>query len=219
MQIAILLFDRFTVLDAIGPYQVLSGLPGAEVAFVAERPGLIRDEQGSLIVSAGSALLDVPHPDVVVVPGGPGQNDQMHDGPVHEWLRAADQSSAWTTSVCTGSLILAAAGLLSGRRATSHWLALDQLRRLGAIPVTERVVTDGKYVTAAGVSAGIDMGLTLAGRVAGDEVAQAIQLMIEYDPQPPYDAGSPDRAPAQIAASLRARSRFLLTARPADATL
>jgi transcriptional regulator GlxA family with amidase domain len=138
---------------------------------------------------------------------------------VHEWLRAADQSSAWTTSVCTGSLILAAAGLLSGRRATSHWLALDQLRRLGAIPVTERVVTDGKYVTAAGVSAGIDMGLTLAGRVAGDEVAQAIQLMIEYDPQPPYDAGSPDRAPAQIVASLRARSRFLRTARPADATL
>ena len=149
MQIAILLFDRFTVLDAIGPYQVLSGLPGAEVAFVAERPGLIRDEVGSLILSAQAGLPDVPHPDIIVVPGGPGQNSQMQDGPVHEWLRAADQTSAWTTSVCTGSLILAAAGLLSGRRATSHWLALDELGRLGATPVSERVVADGKYVTAA----------------------------------------------------------------------
>jgi putative intracellular protease/amidase len=214
MQIAILLFDRFTVLDAIGPYQVLSGLPGAQVAFVAERPGPIRDEVGSLILSAQAGLPDVPRPDIIVVPGGPGQNNQMQDGPVHEWLRTADQASAWTTSVCTGSLILAAAGLLSGRRATSHWLALDELGRLGATPVSERVVFDGKCVTAAGVSSGIDMALTLAGRIAGDEVAQAIQLMIEYDPQPPYDAGSPDRAPAEIVTRLRARSRFLLTSRP-----
>ncbi len=211
MQIAILLYDRFTVLDAIGPYQVLSGLPGAQVAFVAERPGPIRDEVGSLILSAEAGLPDVPHPDIVVVPGGPGQNSQMQDGLVHEWLRAADQASTWTTSVCTGSLILAAAGLLTGRRATSHWLALDELGRLGATPVSERVVFDGKYVTAAGVSSGIDMGLTLAGRIAGDGVAQAIQLMIEYDPQPPYDAGSPDRAPAEIVRSLRGRSRFILT--------
>ena len=214
MQIAILLFDRFTCLDAIGPYQVLSGLPGAEVSFVAERPGPIRDEEGSLVVTAQAGLPDVPGPDVIVVPGGPGQNDQMHDGPVHEWLRAADQATTWTTSVCTGSLILAAAGLLTGRRATTHWLALDELGRLGATPVSERVVSDGKYVTAAGVSAGIDMALALAGRIAGDETAQAIQLMIEYDPQPPYDAGSPDRAPAQIVRTLRARSRFLLTGRP-----
>ena len=211
MQIAILLFDRFTVLDAIGPYQVLSSLPGAEVAFVAERPGPIRDEQGSLILSAEAGLPDVPHPDVIVVPGGPGQNGQMQDGPVHEWLRAADQTSVWTTSVCTGSLILAGAGLLTGRRATSHWLALGELAQHGAVPVSERVVFDGKYVTAAGVSAGIDMGLTLAGRIAGDEAAQAIQLGIEYDPQPPYDAGSPDRAPAGIVAAMRARSRFILT--------
>jgi transcriptional regulator GlxA family with amidase domain len=144
-----------------------------------------------------------------VVPGGPGQSDQMQDGPVHAWLRAADQASTWTTSVCTGSLILAAAGLLAGRRATSHWTALDELGSLGATPVSERVVFDGKYVTAAGVSAGIDMGLTLAGRVAGDEAAQAIQLMIEYDPQPPYDAGSPDRAPAEVLRRLQAGSRFL----------
>ena len=213
MQIAILLFDRFTVLDAIGPYQVLSGLPGAEAVFVAERPGPIRDEEGSLILSAQAGLPDVPHPDVIVVPGGPGQNDQMRDGPVHEWLRNADQTSAWTTSVCTGSLILAAAGLLAGRRATSHWLALGELGPFGATPVPDRVVFDGKYVTAAGVSSGIDMGLTLAGRIAGDRVAQSIQLMIEYDPQPPYDAGSPDRAPAEIVSGLRARSRFLLTGR------
>ena len=213
MHIAILLFDRFTVLDAIGPYQILSGLPGAEVAFVAERPGPIRDEIGSLILSAQTELPDVPRPDIIVVPGGPGQNNQMQDGPVHEWLRTADRTSVWTTSVCTGSLILAAAGLLSGRRATSHWLALDELGRLGATPVSERVVFDGKYVTAAGVSAGMDMALALAGRIAGDEVAQAIQLMIEYDPQPPYDAGSPDRAPAEIVRTLRSRSRFLLTGR------
>ena len=213
MQIAILLFDRFTVLDAIGPYQVLSGIPGAETVFVAERPGPIRDEEGSLILSAQAGLPDVPHPDVIVVPGGPGQNDQMRDGPVHEWLRAADQGTTWTTSVCTGSLILAAAGLLAGRRATSHWLALDELGRLGATPVSERVVFDGKYVTAAGVSSGIDMGLTLAGHLAGDRTAQAIQLMIEYDPQPPYDAGSPDRAPAQLVRGMRARSRFLLAGR------
>lgn len=211
MQIAILLFDRFTALDAVGPYQVLSGLPGAEVAFVAEHPGPIRDDQGSLILSAQAGLSDVPHPDIVVVPGGPGQNDQMQDGPVHVWLRAADQSSAWTTSVCTGSLILAAAGLLTGRRATCHWLALDELRRLGASPVAERVVFDGKYTTAAGVSSGIDMGLALAGRIAGDAVAQAIQLMIEYDPEPPYDAGSPGKAPAEIVARLRSSSRFTPT--------
>jgi transcriptional regulator GlxA family with amidase domain len=137
----------------------------------------------------------------------------MQDGPVHEWLRAADQATTWTTSVCTGSLVLAAAGLLAGRRATTHWLAMDELGQLGATPATDRVVFDGKYVTAAGVSSGIDMGLTLAGRIAGDQVAQAIQLMIEYDPQPPYDAGSPDRAPAEVTARLRARSRFLMTGR------
>jgi putative intracellular protease/amidase len=209
MQIAILLYDRFTVLDAIGPYQVLSGIPDAEVVFVAMSPGPIRDQVGSLVLTAPAGLADVPRPDIVVVPGGPGQNDQMQDGPVHEWLRAADQASTWTTSVCTGSLILAAAGLLAGRRATSHWTALDELGSLGVTPVSERVVFDGKYVTAAGVSAGIDMGLTLAGRVAGDETAQAIQLMIEYDPQPPYDAGSPDRAPAEVLSRLRAGSRFL----------
>ena len=169
MQIAIVLYDRFTALDAVGPYQVFSSLPGAEVIFAAEQAGRVSDDERSLHLAADAALAEVPHPDIVVVPGGPGQNDQMDDGPLHDWLRAADQSTAWTTSVCTGSLILAAAGLLAGRRATSHWLALGELGQLGAVPVSERVVFDGKYVTAAGVSAGIDMGLTLAGRIAGDQ--------------------------------------------------
>ena len=211
MQIAIVLYDRFTSLDAVGPYQVLTNLPGADVIFVAVQPGRVTDDEGRLHLIAEAALADVPHPDIVLVPGGPGQHDQMTDGPLHEWLRAADQTSAWTTSVCTGSLILAAAGLLTGRRATSYWMALGQLGKYGAIPVSERVVFDEKYVTAAGVSSGIDMALTLAGRVAGDQTAQAIQLGIEYDPQPPYNAGSPDHAPAEIVSRLEARSRFIPT--------
>jgi transcriptional regulator GlxA family with amidase domain len=154
----------------------------------------------------------VPRPDIVLVPGGPGVDalcDRSADGgTVAGWLRAVDPGTTWTTSVCTGSLVLAAAGLLTGRRASSHWTALEQLARYGAVPVSQRVTFDEKYVTAAGVSAGIDMGLTLAGRVAGDEVAQSIQLMLEYDPQPPYGAGSPETAPAAITARFRARSRY-----------
>jgi putative intracellular protease/amidase len=211
MQIAIVLFDGFTVLDAVGPYQVLRGLPGAEVVFVAERPGPVADDSDNAHVSAGAVFADVPSPDIIVVPGGPGEAGQLDGGPLQQWLLAADEQTQWTTSVCTGSLILARAGLLAGRRATSHWLALDELKRLGAVPAGERVVFDGKYVTAAGVSAGIDMGLALAGRIAGDAVAQAIQLGIEYDPQPPYDAGSPAKAPEAIVASQRASSRFILT--------
>jgi transcriptional regulator GlxA family with amidase domain len=208
MQIAIVLFPRLTVLDAIGPYQTLDQLPGGEVVFVAEQAGPVRDETGQLGLVAEAALAEVPHPDVVLVPGGPGTDALTGGGPVADWLRAVDQTTTWTTSVCTGSLTLAAAGLLTGRRATSHWTALEQLARFGAVPVTERVVFDGKYVTAAGVSAGIDMGLTLAGRIAGDEVAQSIQLMLEYDPQPPYDAGSPDKAPAAVTQRFRDRSRY-----------
>lgn len=132
----------------------------------------------------------------------------MDDGPVHEWLRKAHETSTWTVSVCTGSLILAAAGLLEGKRATSHWTALDELAKLGVEATHERVVFDGKIVTAAGVSAGIDMGLALAVRIAGDRVAQAIQLGIEYDPQPPFEAGSPEKAPREIVEAVRARARF-----------
>ncbi|MFF4954656.1 DJ-1/PfpI family protein [Streptomyces chattanoogensis] len=211
MQIAILLYDRFTALDAVGPYETLSRLPGAETVFVAERTGTYRNDTGSLGLVADAAPADVTAPDILVVPGGPGQIAHMKDGALHEWIRAVDARTTWTTSVCTGSLILAAAGLLKGRRATSHWLALDQLPALGAEPTGERVVFDGKYVTAAGVSSGIDMGLALAGRIAGDAVGQAIQLGIEYDPQPPYDAGSPDKAPAEITAMMRENSRHVLT--------
>ncbi|MFE6690547.1 DJ-1/PfpI family protein [Streptomyces sp. NPDC057743] len=210
MQIAIVLYDRFTALDAIGPYETLGLIPGAEVVFVAERTGPHRTDKGSLRVAVDATFADVTAPDLVVVPGGPGQTALMDDGPLHDWLRAVDAGTTWTTSVCTGSLILAAAGLLKGRRATSHWLALDQLSTYGAEPTGERVVFDGKYVTAAGVSSGIDMGLALAGRIAGDHVAQTIQLGIEYDPQPPYDAGAPDKAPADVVAALREGGRALL---------
>jgi transcriptional regulator GlxA family with amidase domain len=210
MQIAILLFDRLTVLDAIGPYQVLSNLPDSEVVFAGERKGLVRDEGGSLGLMVDAELAEVPRPDLILVPGGPGQNDHMEDGPIHEWLRAADATSTWTTSVCTGSLILASAGLLSGRTATSHWLAVDTLARYGAIPTRERVVADGKYVTGAGVSAGIDMGLSLVATIHGEDFAQRVQLGIEYDPHPPFDAGSPDTAPTEIVAAMRSGSRFVL---------
>ncbi|GAB2712743.1 DJ-1/PfpI family protein [Streptomyces bullii] len=211
MQIAIVLYDRFTALDAVGPYETLGRLPDAETVFVAERTGPFRTDTGTLALTADRTLAEVPDPAIVIVPGGPGQSTQMDNAPLLDWLRTADATSTWTTSVCTGSLLLAAAGLLTGRRATSHWLALDQLERFGAQPTGERVVFDGKYVTAAGVSSGIDMGLTLLGRIAGDDYARTVQLATEYDPQPPYDAGSPGKAPTHIVDRLRARSRFILT--------
>ncbi|MGF1236144.1 DJ-1/PfpI family protein [Streptomyces sp. 2-6] len=211
MQIAVVLYDRFTALDAVGPYEILQRLPDARVVFVAEQAGPVRTDTGALALVADQALAEVTAPDVVVVPGGPGQSALMDHAPLLDWLRAADATSTWTASVCTGSLLLGAAGLLQGRRATSHWLALDQLPALGAEPTGERVVVDGKYITGAGVSAGIDMALTLTGRIAGDDVARSVQLGTEYDPRPPYDAGSPDKAPAHLVDALRARSRFLLT--------
>lgn len=204
MNIAILLYDKFTALDAIGPYEVLSRLPGASVTFVAAETGPVRTDNGMLTLLVEHSLEDVTQPEIVLVPGGPGEVAARAGGAALEWLRAVDRTSTWTTSVCTGSLVLAAAGLLDGRRATTHWLAFDELRRLGAEPVDERVVFDGKLVTAAGVSAGIDMALALAARIAGDQIAQAIQLGIEYDPQPPFDAGSPEKAPAEIVAAVRA---------------
>jgi transcriptional regulator GlxA family with amidase domain len=217
MDIAILLYQRLTALDAIGPYEVLSRLPGAEVKFVAGETGPVRTDNGMLTLMAEHPLEDMAHPDIVLVPGGPGEVAARAGEPVLEWLRSVDQRSTWTTSVCTGSLILAAAGLLDGKRATGHWLALEQLGRLGATPVAERVVFDGKIVTAAGVSAGIDMALALAARVAGEHVAQAIQLSIEYDPQPPFDAGSPGKAPAELVELLRSRSRFVDAEEPQPA--
>jgi transcriptional regulator GlxA family with amidase domain len=212
MDIVIVLYDRFTALDAIGPYEVLSRLPGASLRFIAAERGPVRTDNGMLTLLAEHTLADAPHPDILLVPGGPGEVAARAGGPVLDWLRNAHRTTTWTASVCTGSLVLAAAGLLDGRRATSHWLALDQLAALGAEPVSERVVFDENIVTAAGVSAGIDMALALAERIAGRQVAEAIQLGIEYDPQPPLHAGSPATAPAEIVELLRGRSRFLLDA-------
>lgn len=216
MEIAILVYDRFTALDAVGPYEVLSRLPGASTSIVATAPGPVTTDTGILTVVATRGIDDVSRPDVVVVPGGPGEVAVRAGGAALDWLRTVHPTTTWTTSVCTGSLILGAAGLLDGLQATSHWLAYDQLRRLGATPVADRVVVDEAHriVTAAGVSAGIDMGLTLAARIAGDAVAQAIQLAIEYDPRPPFDSGSPDRAPAEVVELLRANSRFLAARSP-----
>jgi transcriptional regulator GlxA family with amidase domain len=207
MRIAILIFDGLTALDAIGPYEVLSRLPGAELRFVAKQPGPKRTDTGALGVEADLAIADLPSPDVVLVPGGKGNRPLMRDSEVLDWLRVAHESSTWTTSVCTGALVLGAAGILDGKRATTHWAFLDRLSELGAEPITERVVEDGKVITAAGVSAGIDMALTLAARIAGDEVAQAIQLGIEYDPQPPFDAGSPSKASPEVIELVRAAER------------
>jgi putative intracellular protease/amidase len=208
MDIAILIYERFTALDAVGPYEVLSRLPGAQVTFVAEHATPTRTDTGRLALLADATLDDLEHPEIVVVPGGPGQTALMEDGPVHAWLRAADATSTWTASVCTGSLILGAAGLLAGKRATSNWQALDELRELGVEVLPERVVFDGKYATSAGVTAGLDMALSLAARIAGEQVAQAIQLGLEYDPEPPFDAGSPEKAPPEIVEAVRAHSRF-----------
>lgn len=212
MHVAILLYPRFTTLDAVGPYEVLSRLPGSTVTFVAGQRGPVAADTGMLSLVADASIGEVPRPDLVLVPGGPGQSDQMADGPVHEWLRAADETSNWTASVCTGSLILAAAGLLTGRRATSHWLAMEPLAGYGVQAVSERVVVDGKYITAAGVSAGIDMALELAGRIAGRGAAEAIQLMLEYAPEPPYQAGTPQTAPPDLVARLRQGSRHTAAA-------
>lgn len=210
MDIAILLFDRLTALDAVGPYEVLSRLPGATVTFVATEPGPKRTDTGRLALTADAALADLPHPEIVLVPGGPGQVDAEKDDAVLDWLRTAHETTTWTTSVCTGSLVLGAAGLLEGVKATTFWLALDELTKHGAIPTDERVVIDGKIVTAAGVSSGIDMALTLAARIGGDDLAQMLQLGIEYDPQPPFDSGSAHKAPAAIVEFFRANSRFVL---------
>jgi putative intracellular protease/amidase len=204
MDIVIPLYDRFTALDAVGPYEVLSRLPGATVHFLgADGAGPKKTETGMLTILTERELEDLPHPEVIVVPGGFGTRVLMKDERVLQWIRAAHATSQWTTSVCTGSLLLGAAGILDGLKATTHWLELESLRELGAEPCEERVVAQGKVITAAGVSSGIDMALTLAAEIAGPEWAQGIQLGIEYDPQPPFDAGSTSKAPPEIVELVR----------------
>jgi putative intracellular protease/amidase len=198
MQIAYLLYDRFTALDITGPHDVFNSIPGNEAIFVAEEAGEIRNESDSLSLVADASIEEVQSPDIVVVPGGFGNRVLLEHEPLHDWIRTVHETSTWTTSVCTGSLLLAAAGLLDGAPATTHWLARDLLAELGAKPVPDRVVRHGKIVTAAGVSAGIDMALRLVERMNGGDAAKAVQLGIEYDPDPPFDSGSPEKAPQPI---------------------
>jgi putative intracellular protease/amidase len=209
MNIAIPIFDRLTALDAVGPYEVLSRMPGATVHFIAAEPGPKRTETKMLALTADLAYDEMPEPEVIVFPGGYGTRALMSDAATLAWLTHAHAGSQWTTSVCTGSLVLAAAGILDGLEATTHWLAREHLREYGATPVDRRVVQQGKVITAAGVSSGIDMALTLAAQIAGDQIAQAIQLGIEYDPQPPFDSGSTATASAETIELVRSRASLL----------
>lgn len=199
MQIAIGLYPGFTALDAIGPYQVFAMHPGIEVVLCAESAGEVTDDNGLLHLGITSTFADVPDPDILLVPGALIAADvATRDDPIIEWIRAAHPHTTYTTSVCTGALLLGAAGVLDGLRATTHWSAYDQLRAYGAKPSEERVVREGRVITAAGVSAGIDLALTILAALHGVEAAQTVQLIIEYDPQPPFDAGAPSKAPAPI---------------------
>ena len=199
MQIAIGLYPGFTALDVIGPYNVFSNWPGAEVVFCAGERGIVPDDTGLLRVEVEHTFADVPSPELLLVGGGLITRKLARDGdPIVDWVRRAHPGTTFTTSVCTGALVLGAAGVLDGLVATTHWIAYDALAGYGATPTEQRVVTQGKVWTAAGVSAGIDLALALVDHVDGAMIAQAIQLGIEYDPQPPHDAGAPSKAPAEI---------------------
>lgn len=206
MQIAILLYDRFTLLDAVGPYEVLARLPEVRVQFVALQPGPVQVDTGLTALQAATALADVPRPEVVIVPGGSGTPAAMQEQAYLAWLRAAHETTRWTTSVCTGAFLLGAAGLLQGVPATTHWASRGYLAQVGATYVPERIVRHGKIITAAGVSAGIDMALVLVAELAGEEWARAAQLALEYDPQPPFDAGA---LPKVDAATVALSNRLL----------
>jgi transcriptional regulator GlxA family with amidase domain len=195
MQIALVLYPKFTALDIVGPFQALADVPGHEVEFVAGEAGLVVDHTGRCPLVATTTFAEVTAPDVVVVPG---ELFADWDDRVVQWLRQVHPGTTWTTSVCTGSLYLAAAGILDGLDATTHWARADQLERLGARYTAQRVVEQGKVITAAGVSSGIDMALTLLDRMYGPAIAQGVQLAIEYDPRPPFDSGSPSKAPADV---------------------
>ncbi len=198
-QIAIALYPDLTLLDAIGPYQVLTLVPDVEVVVCAAERGRLTDDNGLIHIDVEHTFDDVTTPDVVLVGGGFGTRELMHSGSaIVEWIQAADRHTTWTTSVCTGSLLLGAAGLLDGRTATTHWHYTDLLEGFGATYSPERVVADGKYLTGAGVSAGIDLALRLTAILAGDDIAREVQLGIEYDPQPPFDAGSPAKAGPEL---------------------
>jgi putative intracellular protease/amidase len=199
MQIAIALFPKVSILDAIGPYEVFSSVPDAEVVVCAAQSGRLADSGGQLHLDIDHTFDDVPNPDVLVVPGGNVCRQMARDGdPIVDWIRSAHEHTTYTTAVCTGTLLLGSAGLLQGLQATTHWVAYDELRKYGAEPIEQRVVFEGKIVTGAGVSAGIDMALEVVAKLSGPDVAQSTQLLIEYDPQPPFDTGAPSKAPQAI---------------------
>lgn len=204
MQIAFLFYEGMTALDLVGPHEILSRLPGAKALRIAERPGPIHTDSG-LVLTAEYALSDVPHADVLLIPGAGNATTLRGYPETLAWVRKVHATTTWTTSVCTGSLILGAAGLLSGLQATTHWAVHDRLSIWGAKPIRARIVEAGKVMTAAGVSAGIDMALVLAAKIAGQPVAETLQLGIEYDPEPPFDVGSPEKAAPAILERLSAR--------------
>ena len=215
MKLAILIYDGVTALDAIGPYETLALLPDVQVQFVAKEKGAKRTDNGFLALVADYSFGDVSAADVVVVPGSANSTRVvMEDQETLKWLREIDSTTKWTTSVCSGALILAAAGLLRGLKATTHWVALDALKMFGADPVAERMVQQGKVITAAGVSAGLDMALYLAGQIAGAEVAQTIQLVMEYDPAPPFHSGSISKATPEVVSSARQLMTKLISRQP-----
>jgi transcriptional regulator GlxA family with amidase domain len=205
VQVAIPIFPRLTVLDAIGPYEVLQRIPEVDVIFVGSDKGEVRSENGMLGLLADATFEDVPHPQVIVFPGGVGTRPLQNEARVLDWVRQAHASSVFTTSVCTGSLVLGAAGLLRGLTATTHWSCYDLLAAHGAIPTADRVVEhlDKRIITAAGVSSGIDMALRLTELLVDKTAAQAAQLMIEYDPQPPFDCGSPAKVTPDVLSRVR----------------
>jgi len=205
MNIKFLIFDKLTALDAVGPYEVLSRLPGSEVEFLAKEAGPKPTDTGMLSLVAARAFSEVDPADVdiLLIPGGEGNRPMLSDEETLEWVREVHAGSEWTTSVCTGAMVLGAAGVLEGLSATTHWAHMEGLAKYGATPTSERVVREGKVFTAAGVSSGIDMALTLVAEMTGPKVAQAIQLGIEYDPEPPFDAGSPEKSDPAIVEFIR----------------
>jgi putative intracellular protease/amidase len=200
IKIGLVLYPQFTALDIVGPFQTLVDVPGLDVFFVAEAAGPVADHTGRLVLLASHAFSEIDALDIVVVPGGFADRVLDEDNPVVQFIKRIHPTTQWTTSVCTGSIFLAHAGVLNGLVATTHWGSYDRLTALGAIATDQRVVQTGKIITAAGVSSGIDMGLVLVQRLAGEETAKAIQLAIEYDPQPPFDSGSPAKATPELVA-------------------
>jgi cyclohexyl-isocyanide hydratase len=213
-RIGMLLFPRMTQLDLTGPFEVFSRLPGADVLLLSKTlEPVVADTGLGLLPTA--TLRDCPPLDVICVPGGPGVNALMEDVEVLDWLRRQAERARYISSVCSGSLVLGAAGLLRGRQATSHWGARDLLAAFGATPTAYRVVRDGNVFTGGGVTAGIDFALTMVAELAGSEAAHAIQLQIEYAPAPPFNAGTPETAPADVVSAARARGAAMRTEREA----